>query len=148
MLGAQISLPLISDHKHNWTPVMPVCHLLYCHWKKRWQIITKQDHVMVQPNTETTRIQIVQGLCMLNIRSLQLCTSNSSVYKLDQVSVSSHRVCIHLTSQYDENGSGHLLGCPGACIWAMMARISESIYLCRIRQCKNRIRCHLSVNKR
>ena len=53
--------------------------------------------------------------CMLQIRSLRLCTSNSSVYKLDQVSVSSHRVCIHLTSQYDENGSGHLLGCPGAC---------------------------------
>ena len=66
MLGAQISLPLISDHKHNWTPVMPVCHLLYCHWKKRWQIITKQDHVMVQPNTETTLIQIVQRLHATN----------------------------------------------------------------------------------
>jgi hypothetical protein len=79
-----------------------------------------------------TQTPNVQGLCVLDTRLLRICTSNSGVlYKLDQASVSSHQVCMHphisiwcawlWTSPWLSRGM----------YWAMMARISESMYLCR-----------------
>jgi hypothetical protein len=86
--------------------------------------------------------------CMLQIRSLRLCTSNSSVYKLDQVSVSSHQVYPppHISIWWEWLWTSPWLS--RGMYWAMMARISESMYLCTHGQCKNRISCQPRVIRR
>lgn len=108
------------------TQVMPVCHLLYWHRNKRRQLLLNKTMSWYN----LTQTPNVQGLCVLDTRLLRICTSNSGVlYKLDQASVSSHQVCMHphisiwcawlWTSPWLSRGM----------YWAMMARISESMYL-------------------
>ena len=155
---------VLSPYKYtqfliHWMPGGVFCLLalvsLY-HWPQTWLntshsrlpsplLVLKQEMAIITKQNNKTRLQP-----KLNLQEdLALCVRHKDRYGYANVAwvdiswiISRFPliVFILLTSQYDENDSEHLLGCPGACIEPWWHGSLSPYTFVSYRQCKNIIR--------